>query len=95
MAAKYLIEMLNNKGNIVELEGSAGSSATRDRGAGFDNEIQNSNLNIITKQSAYFDRTKGLSVMENIIQSKNDVVGFDATDDAIDSIKKSDMAATI
>lgn len=123
MAAKYLVEQLGNKGNIVELEGSGGSSATRDRGNGFDNEIENSNLNIITKQSADFDRTKGLSVMENIIQSKNDmdavfaqndemalgalkalqdanmndvlVVGFDATDDAIDSVKKGEMAATI
>lgn len=123
MAATYLTELLNGKGNIVELEGSAGSSATRDRGAGFDNEIENSDLNIITKQSADFDRTKGLSVMENIIQSKNNidavfaqndemalgalkalqdanmnnvlVVGFDATDDAIDSVKKGDMAATI
>ncbi len=123
MAAQYLVEKLNNKGNIVELEGIAGSSATRDRGAGFDNEIKNSNLNIITKQSADFDRTKGLSVMENIIQSKGDidavfaqndemalgakkaledanmndvlVVGFDATDDAVASVQKGDMAATI
>lgn len=123
MAAQYLVEALGNKGNIVELEGTAGSSATRDRGAGFDNEIKNSNLNIITKQSADFDRTKGLSVMENIIQSKgnidavfaqndemalgalkalqdanmNDVlvVGFDATDDAVASVQKGDMAATI
>ncbi|WP_419750230.1 ribose ABC transporter substrate-binding protein RbsB [Terrisporobacter petrolearius] len=123
MAAKYLIEKLGNKGNIVELEGMAGSSATRDRGNGFDNEVKNSNLQIITKQSADFDRTKGLSVMENIIQSKgnidavfaqNDemalgalkalqdanmkdvlVVGFDATDDAVISVQKGDMAATI
>lgn len=123
MAAKYLVEKLSNKGNIVELEGIAGSSATRDRGAGFDNEVKNSNLNIITKQSADFDRTKGLSVMENIIQSKDNidavfaqndemalgalkalkdanmgnvlVVGFDATDDAVSSVQKGDMAATI
>ena len=123
MAAQYVIDQLGGKGNIVELEGIAGSSATRDRGAGFDNEIKNSNLNIITKQSADFDRTKGLSVMENIIQSKgnidavfaqNDemalgalkalqdanmddvlVVGFDATDDAVASVQKGDMAATI
>ena len=123
MAANYIIEQLGDNGNIVELEGTAGSSATRDRGAGFDKKIKNSNLKIITKQSADFDRTKGLSVMENIIQSKgkidavfaqndemalgalkalqdanmNDVlvVGFDATDDAIDSVNKGDMAATI
>ena len=123
MAAQYLINQLGDNSNIVELEGIAGSSATRDRGAGFDNEIENSNLNIITKQSADFDRTKGLSVMENIIQSKGDidavfaqndemalgalkalqdanmndilVVGFDATDDAVASVEKGEMSATI
>ena len=123
MAAQYLINQLGDNANIVELEGIAGSSATRDRGAGFDNEIENSNLNIITKQSADFDRTKGLSVIENIIQSKGDieavfaqndemalgalkalqdanmdnvlVVGFDATDDAVASVNKGEMSATI
>ena len=123
MAAQYVVDQLDGKGNIVELEGIAGSSATRDRGAGFDNEIKNSNLNIITKQSADFDRTKGLSVMENIIQSKGDidavfaqndemalgalkalqdanmndvlVVGFDATDDAVASVQKGNMAVDL
>lgn len=42
MAAKFLIEKLNGKGNIVELEGTAGSSATRDRGQGFDDGIRKS-----------------------------------------------------
>ncbi|WP_434797101.1 ribose ABC transporter substrate-binding protein RbsB [Terrisporobacter vanillatitrophus] len=89
MAAKYLVEKLGNRGNIVELEGIAGSSATRDRGAGFDNEIKNSNLKIITKQSADFDRTKGLSVMENIIQSKGDIDAVFAQNDemALGSLK--------
>ena len=81
MAAQYLINQLGDNANIVELEGIAGSSATRDRGAGFDNEIENSNLNIITKQSADFDRTKGLSVMENIIQSKGDIDAVFAQND--------------
>lgn len=89
MVAKYLVEKLGNRGNIVELEGIAGSSATRDRGAGFDNEIKNSNLKIITKQSADFDRTKGLSVMENIIQSKGDIDAVFAQNDemALGSLK--------
>lgn len=73
MAAKFLIEKLGGKGNIVELEGIAGSSATRDRGKGFDDKVVGSGLNIVSKQSADFDRTKGLSVMENILQSKGDI----------------------
>lgn len=123
MAANYLIEQLGGKGNIVELEGTAGSSATRDRGQGFENGIKNSEFNLVAKQSADFDRTKGLSVMENIIQSKGDidavfaqndemalgaqkaledakmndvlVVGFDATDDAVEAVKNGKMAATV
>ena len=123
MAADYLIEQLGGKGKIVELEGIAGSSATRDRGQGFEDGIKNSDFNLIAKQSADFDRTKGLSVMENIIQSKGEidavfaqndemalgaqkaledakmndvlVVGFDATDDAVEAVKNGKMAATV
>ena len=114
MAAKFL---------IVELEGTAGSSATRDRGQGFDDGIRKNGFNLVAKQSADFDRTKGLTVMENIIQSKGDIdavfaqndemalgaqkaleaanmkdvliVGFDATDDAVDAVKQGKMAATV
>lgn len=123
MAADFLMDKLNKKGNIVELEGIAGSSATRDRGAGFEEGIKKSEFELVAKQSADFDRTKGLSVMENIIQSKDNidavfaqndemalgaqkaleaanmknvlVVGFDATEDAVESVKKGKMAATV
>ncbi|MGL5329198.1 MAG: ribose ABC transporter substrate-binding protein RbsB [Peptostreptococcaceae bacterium] len=123
MAAQYLIEQLGSKGNIVELEGTAGSSAARDRGQGFDDEIAKSDMKIIAKQIADFDRTQGLTVMENILQSKSDIdavfaqndemalgaqkaledmgmkdvliVGFDATDDAVESVKNGTMAATV
>lgn len=123
MAAQYLIDQLGGKGNIVELEGTAGSSAARDRGQGFDNKIAESNMNIIAKQIADFDRTQGLTVMENILQSKKDIdavfaqndemalgaqkaledmgmkdvliVGFDATDDAVEAVKNGTMAATV
>ena len=123
MAADYLIEQLGGKGKIVELEGIAGSSATRDRGQGFEDGIKNSDFDLVAKQSADFDRTKGLSVMENIIQSKGEidavfaqndemalgaqkaledakmndvlVVGFDATDDAVEAVKNGKMAATV
>ena len=123
MAAQYLIDQLGGKGNIVELEGTAGSSAARDRGQGFDDKIAESDMNIIAKQIADFDRTQGLTVMENILQSKKDIdavfaqndemalgaqkaledmgmkdvliVGFDATDDAVEAVKNGTMAATV
>lgn len=123
MAGEFLVEQLNGEGNIVELEGIAGSSAARDRGQGFSDGIKNSNLNVVSKQTADFDRTKGLSVMENILQGNKDIkavfaqndemalgaqkaleaanmkdvliVGFDATDDAVDAVKQGKMAATV
>ena len=123
MAAQYLIDQLGGKGNIVELEGTACSSAARDRGQGFDDKIAESDMNIIAKQIADFDRTQGLTVMENILQSKKNIdavfaqndemalgaqkaledmgmkdvliVGFDATDDAVEAVKNGTMAATV
>ncbi|MDU2198722.1 MAG: ribose ABC transporter substrate-binding protein RbsB [Peptostreptococcaceae bacterium] len=123
MAAQYLIDQLGGKGNIVELEGTAGSSDARDRGQGFDDKIAESDMNIIAKQIADFDRTQGLTVMENILQSKKNIdavfaqndemalgaqkaledmgmkdvliVGFDATDDAVEAVKNGTMAATV
>lgn len=70
MAGEYIIEKLSGKGNVVELEGIAGTSAARDRGEGFNNAIAESEIKIVSKQVADFDRTKGLSVMENILQAE-------------------------
>lgn len=44
-----------------------GASATRERGKGFHN-VADQKLDITAKQSADFDRTKGLNVMENVLQ---------------------------
>ncbi|MCP3707212.1 ribose ABC transporter substrate-binding protein RbsB [Paraburkholderia sp. CNPSo 3274] len=82
MAADFLADKLGGKGNIVELQGIPGSSAANERGAGFDDEIAaKGGVKIVTKQPADFDRAKGLSVMENIIQSNKDIQGVFAQND--------------
>jgi ABC-type sugar transport system, periplasmic component len=73
MAGDYIIKILGGKGNVVELEGIAGTSAARDRGKGFNDAIAKSALKVVSRQTADFDRTKGLSVMENILQAQNAV----------------------
>lgn len=74
MAADFLKDQLDEEGKLVELEGVPGASATRERGEGFHNVIDNEdNLDITANQSADFDRTEGLSVMENILQSDDDI----------------------
>src|SRR5699024_5749736 len=58
----------------VELEGISGSSTTRERGKGFHNIVDEmDDIDVVANQSADFDRTKGLSVMENILQSKGEI----------------------
>jgi ribose transport system substrate-binding protein len=70
MAAEFLAQKLGNKGNIVELQGTPGASATNDRGKGFTDFIATMpDMKIVASQSANFDRQKGLDVMQNIMQS--------------------------
>ncbi|ADL69220.1 ribose ABC transporter substrate-binding protein RbsB [Thermoanaerobacterium thermosaccharolyticum] len=90
MAADFLAKKLNNKGNIVELVGTPGASSTIERGKGFDDEISKyPNIKIISKQTANFDRSQGLSVMENILQAQPKIDAVFAQNDemALGAIK--------
>ncbi|MDR3240791.1 MAG: D-ribose ABC transporter substrate-binding protein [Lactobacillaceae bacterium] len=80
MAAKFMIEKLGEGANIAELQGTPGASATRERGAGFDNAVKG-HLNIVSKQTANFDRTQGLNTTENIIQGHPDIKGIFSQND--------------
>ncbi|MEC5205125.1 ribose transport system substrate-binding protein [Vogesella perlucida] len=82
MAGEFLLEKLGGKGNIVELEGIAGSSAARERGQGFHQVVDGkADVKLLAKQPADFDRAKGLSVMENIIQGNKGIQGVFAHND--------------
>lgn len=94
MAGEYVIEQLDGKGKVVELEGIAGTSAARDRGKGFNDAIGGSEIEVVSKQTADFDRTKGLSVMENILQAQPEINAVFAHNDemalgALQAIKAS------
>ncbi|WP_169083856.1 D-ribose ABC transporter substrate-binding protein [Paenibacillus sp. PL91] len=82
LAAQFIAEQLGGTGNVVELEGIPGSSAARERGAGFNEEIaKSSGIKIAAKQPADFDRAKGLTVMENILQGNKDIKAVFAHND--------------
>jgi len=82
LAAEFLIEKIGGKGNLVELEGLPGSSAARERGKGFHSVVDGKpDVKVVAKQPADFDRAKGLSVMENILQGNKDVQGVFAHND--------------
>ncbi len=80
MAGNYLVEKLGENAKVVELEGVPGASATRERGKGFHN-VADQKLDVIGKQTADFDRTKGLTVMENMLQGKPDIQAVFAHND--------------
>lgn len=82
MAGDFILEKLGKKGKVVELEGIAGSSAARERGEGFHKSIDPvSDIKVVAKQAADFDRAKGLSVMENILQANKDIKAVFAHND--------------
>lgn len=103
MAAEFALEELGSTENfnVVELQGIPGASDTRDRGAGFHNILdEKSNVKFISSQAADFDRQKGLSVMENIIQGNKDIqVVFAHNDEmalgAAKAIKSSNINAIV
>ncbi|MBR6600158.1 MAG: substrate-binding domain-containing protein [Oscillospiraceae bacterium] len=121
LATQFIVDKLGEGAKVAELQGTNGASAAIDRGKGFHN-IADSKLKVVVSQTANFDRTEGMNVMENMLQANSDiqavfaandemalgavkaiagarkniiVVGFDATDDAIASIKDGEMSATI
>jgi len=76
MAAKFIADKLGGKGKVIELVGQLGASPTIDRGNGFHEEMKNyPGIEIAFSQSGAFEREKGMSVMEDAMQSVGD---FDA-----------------
>lgn len=121
LATQYIVDTLGENVKTAELVGTSGASAAIDRSQGFHN-IADKKLKVVASQTADFDRTQGMTVMENMLQADssiqavfagNDemalgaveaisgakknvlVVGFDATDDAIEAIRQGRMGATI
>ncbi|MEV7867346.1 substrate-binding domain-containing protein [Streptomyces sp. NPDC088124] len=89
-AARTLAEKLGGTGRIVILQGTAGTSASRERGAGFAQGLKAfPGIKVVAKQPADFDRTKGLDVMTNMLQANGDVNGVFAENDemALGAIK--------
>ena len=83
MAAEFLCQAIGGKGNVVELQGIAGTSAARDRGQGFNDYMKASckDAKIVAQQTAEFNRAKGLTVFENILQAQPEIAAVFAHND--------------
>ena len=95
MAARYMAEMLENQGRVIELEGIPGTSAARERGEGF-NEIMDGieGIEIIARQPADFNRAQGMSVMEDLLEAHENIDAVFAHNDemALGAIEAIDAA---
>ena len=80
MATEYLLQRVGQGAEVAELQGILGASATVDRGAGF-HQVAGRSLNVVSSQTANFNRAAGLTVTENILQGNPNIRGIFAHND--------------
>lgn len=80
LATQYIVDTLGEGTKVAELQGTSGASAAIDRGTGFHN-IADDKLEVVASQVANFDRTEGMSVMENMLQANSDIKAVFAAND--------------
>lgn len=81
LAAQALGTAMGGTGDVIVLQGVPGTSASRDRGQGFTEGISGAGLQVIAQQPANFDRTQGLNVATNLLQSNAGATGIFAEND--------------
>lgn len=81
---EYFVKKLNKKGKYVELLGLVGDNNTWIRSKGFHSVVDHfPNLKMVSQQSADFDRSKAMEVLESIIQSNPDIDAVFCGNDAM------------
>ena len=81
-AADELAKSIGEKGTVIVLQGVSGTSASRDRGAGFEEGIAAyPDIKVVAKQTANFDRAAALDVTTNLLQAHAGVTGVFAEND--------------
>lgn len=81
MAGNFIFEKLGASAKVIQLQGIVGTSASRERGEGFTQSIQENNLTLLTAQPADFDRAKGMNVMQNLLTAYPNVQAVFAEND--------------
>lgn len=82
MAADELIKALGGQGEVIDLQGTVGTSAEADREKGFSDEIATApGITVVARQTANFDRSTALNVTQNLLQAHPNVKGVFAQND--------------
>ncbi len=81
---EYFVRRLGEKGTYVELLGLLGDNNTKNRSDGFHSVVDNyPGLKMLAQQSADFDRTKAMEVMESLLQAHPDINAVFCGNDAM------------
>ncbi|WP_103341996.1 ABC transporter substrate-binding protein [Amycolatopsis sp. CA-126428] len=81
-AAQAMVKSTGGTGKVAILLGSSGNNVTTDRTKGFKDELAKTpGLSVVAEQTGEFDRSKGQSVMEQLIQSHPDITAVYAEND--------------
>lgn len=74
-AARVMVDLLDGKGNIVELVGTLDSAPANDRYVGFREVLKDyPEIKIIASKSGEFTRSRGREVMEEFLQTYGDQI---------------------
>lgn len=81
---EYFVTKLGKKGKYAELLGLVGDNNTWNRSKGFHSVVDNyPELKMVAQQSADFDRTRAMEVMESILQAHPDIDAVFCGNDAM------------
>ncbi len=82
LAGRYVAEQLNGSGKVAILEGIPGHETADSRQSGFRDALSEfEGIEIVTSQTANWERSLGYNVFENILQSYSDVQAVFAAND--------------
>jgi ribose transport system substrate-binding protein len=82
LAGEYPFEQIGGEGDVAQLEGVPGASATNDRGEGFDQALGEADgVELVSSQTANFNREEGYSVAQNLFQANPELAGLFAQND--------------
>ena len=74
IAAQYIVDQLPDGGQVVEIQGQAGASATNERGEGFHNIMDdNDKFEVVVSQTGNWSSSEAMSVMENALTANPDI----------------------
>ena len=81
VAGEYIVDQLKGGGTLALMNGVPGATSGEDRITGVRNAVEGTDVEVVQEVAADFDRAKGVSAMEDILQRNPDVDAVFAAND--------------